>query len=155
LTEKFAAIDYFINVQKAGTLHLVDDGDNFQLGDIKISIVGYTGKGSDTCAYLIEQKGKRALYSLCDTISFVRYKDFSNLDLLITECGAFSYIPDEISFKDMISRLREVKPKKTIITHIEEIELNAWGEKYFDVVKKQYADVEFDYAYDGMKIKLP
>ena len=154
LMEKFAAIDYFINVQKAGTLHLVDDGDNFQLGDINISVVGYGGKESDTCAYLIEHNGKRALYSPCDTISFARYKDFSELDLLITECGAFSHVPDEISFKDMINRLREIKPKKIIITHIEEIELNVWGEKYFNDIKKQCQDVKFDYAFDGMKINL-
>ena len=31
LIEKFAAIDYFINVQKAGTLHLVDGGDKFKI----------------------------------------------------------------------------------------------------------------------------
>jgi phosphoribosyl 1,2-cyclic phosphate phosphodiesterase len=154
LMEKFAAIDYFINVQKAGILHLVDDGDNFQLGDIKISVVGYVGKGSDTCAYLIEHKGKKAIYSPCDTISFEQHKKFNDLDLLITECGAFSYVPDEISFKDMINRLREIKPKKTIITHIEEIELNTWGEKHFNDMKKHYKDVKFDYAYDGMKIKL-
>lgn len=154
LMEKFAAIDYFVNVQKAGTLHLVDDGDSFQIGDIKISVVGYKGKGSDTCAYLIEHKGKKAIYSPCDTISFEQHKKFNDLDLLITECGAFSYVPDEISFKDMINRCREIKPKKTIITHIEEIELNTWGEKHFESMKKEYPDVKFDYAYDGMKIKL-
>jgi len=154
LIEKFAAIDYFINVQKAGTLHLVDGGDKFKIGDVNVSVIGYKGKGSDTCAYLIEQNNKKALYSPCDTISFERYKDFQDLDVLITECGAFSYVPDEISFKDMIYRLREIKPKKTIITHIEEIELNTWGEKYFNDTKKQYPDIKFDYAYDGMKIKL-
>jgi len=153
LKEKFSAIDYFINVQKAGTLHLVGDGEKFKIGDINISVVGYKGKESDTYAYLIEDKGKKALYAPCDTISFERYKDFKGLDLLINECGLFSNEESEIYFGDLMNRLREIKPKKTVITHIEEIEVSAYGER-FKTAKKQYSDVKFDFAYDGMKIKL-
>jgi len=154
LKEKISAIDYFINVQKLVVLHLVDDGDKIKIGDMKISVVGYKGKQSDIYAYLIESKGKKVLYAPCDTISFDNYKNFSNLDLLINECGLFSGDKTEISFSALMERIREIKPKKTIITHIEEIELNEFGEKHFEKSKKQYPDVNFDFAYDGMKIKI-
>jgi len=154
LKEKIPAIDYFINVQKLAALHLIEDGDKIKIGDISISVVGYKGKQSDTYAYLIEGKNKKVLYAPCDTISFDNYKDYKNLDLLINECGLFTDDPTEISFGDLINRLREIKPKKTIITHIEEIELNDFGEKHFKSAKKQYSDVNFDFAYDGMKIKI-
>jgi phosphoribosyl 1,2-cyclic phosphate phosphodiesterase len=153
LIEKFSAIDYFINVQKAGTLHLVDDGDKFKIGDMEISVVGYKGKESDTYAYLIESNNKKVLYSPCDTINFEKYKNFKGLDLLINECGLFSNYKSEISFENLINRLREIKPKKTIITHIEELETSLFGE-HFKTAKKKYLDVNFDFAYDGMKIKL-
>ena len=51
-----------------------------------------------------------------------------------------------------MQRIREIKPKKAILTHIEEVEVNAWGEKYLEEMKKKYSDVSFDYAYDGLEI---
>ena len=53
-----------------------------------------------------------------------------------------------------MQRLREVKPKKTLLTHIEEVEVNVWGEKHLQKMKKQYSDVDFDFAHDGMGIKI-
>ena len=73
---------------------------------------------------------------------------------MINECGLFSDIPSEISFDALMKRLREIKPKRTILTHIEEVEVNIWGEKHFQKMKKQYSDVDFDFAYDGMEINI-
>jgi hypothetical protein len=75
--------------------------------------------------------------------------------LLINECGVFSYdkIKDEISFPALMERIRLLRPRRTVLTHIEEIEVNAWGWDYLDRMKKLYADVNFDFAYDGMEIE--
>ena len=135
-------------------MHLVEDGDKIKIGDVSITVVGYKGKESETYAFLIENNGKKVLYAPCDTISFDNYRNFKDLDLLINECGLFSDIPSEISFDDLMQRLKEIKPKKTLLTHIEEVEVNVWGGKHLQKMKKQYSDIDFDFAHDGMEIKI-
>jgi phosphoribosyl 1,2-cyclic phosphate phosphodiesterase len=152
LKKRFPVVEYYFNVQKTGILHLTEDGDEIKLGDYIIKVVGFKGKESDTYGYLIQNKNKSVLYTPCDTIRFDNYKNFIKLDLLINECGVFSNFPTEISFDTLMRRIREIKPKKTILTHIEEIEVSKFGERYLDKMKKQYSDVNFDYAFDGMKI---
>lgn len=162
LKERFPAIEFYINVQKTAKLHLVEDGDEIKIGDITITVVGYQGKASDTYAYLISEGGKKVLYSPCDTISFDNYRNFQGLDLLINECGLFSNDSgdikgkksSEISFSGLMERIREIKPKKTILTHIEEVEMKGRGEEYSQNMKNKYPDVDFDYAYDGMSIEV-
>lgn len=152
LEQKFPAIDYFLNSQKTGKLHLIEDGDRIKIGDITIGVVGYQGKDSDTYAYLIEKNDKKVLYAPCDTISFDNYKNFSDLDVLINECGLFSDVPTEISFEELMKRIREIKPKRSIMTHIEEVEINIWGEDYLQKMKEKYSDINLDFASDGMEI---
>jgi phosphoribosyl 1,2-cyclic phosphate phosphodiesterase len=154
LRQKFPTIDYLINSQKTGKLHLIEDGNRIKIGNITISVVGYKGKNSDTYAYLIEKDNKKVLYAPCDTISFDNYRNFSNLDLLINECGLFSDIHTEISFDELMERIKEINPKKSILTHIEEVEINIWGEEYLQKMKEKYSDVKFDFANDGMEIKI-
>lgn len=152
LQQKFSAIDYFLNTQKTGHLHLIEDGDRIKIGDITIAVIGYQGKNSDTYAYLIEKDDKKVLYAPCDTVSFDNYKNFSDLDLLINECGLFSDVPTEISFEELMKRIREIKPKRSIMTHIEEVEINIWGEDYLQKMKEKYSDINLDFASDGMEI---
>ena len=154
IKQKFPVIEYYINVQKTCILHLIEDDDKIKIDDISITAVGYKGKWSDIYAYLLENKGKSVLYASCDTIGFDNYKNFKNLDLLINECWLFSDISSEISFDALMQRLREIVPKKTLITHIEEIEVNIWWAKHFQNTKKQYSDVNFDFVYDGMEINV-
>ncbi len=152
LKKRFPIIEYYFNIQKTGELCLVEDGDKIKIGDVSITVVGYSGKESETYAFLIENKSKKVLYAPCDTVAFDNYINFRDLDLLINECGLFSDIPSEISFDTLMQRLREINPKKTILTHIEEVEINIWGENYLQKMKKQYPDINFDFAYDGMEI---
>jgi phosphoribosyl 1,2-cyclic phosphate phosphodiesterase len=154
LQKMFPAIDYYINVQNTAKLHLIEDKDKLRFGKISISVVGYNGKNSDTYAYLLEESNKKVLYSPCDTISFKNYINHKYLDLLITECGLFSKLDSEISFEEIIKRIRMIKPKKVIFTHIEEIEVKIWKEKYFLEQKKKYKDINFDYARDGQTITI-
>lgn len=154
LKEKFLAIDYFIKIQKTARLHLIEDGDKIKIGNVAVTVVGYKGKKSELYAYLIEQKEIRVLYSPCDTLGFDNYKNLPVLDMLITECGLFSGYPTEISFKNSMKKIEEINPKKVVLTHLEEVELNIYGEKHLEKMKKKYPNRNFDFAYDGMKIKL-
>ncbi|HPO06157.1 MAG TPA: hypothetical protein PLQ36_03530, partial [Candidatus Gracilibacteria bacterium] len=83
---------------------------------------------------------------------FQRYLEFPKLDLLINECGIFSDLSSEIAFADLIQKVREINPQKTIMTHIEEIEINIWGEEHLEKLKTQYQDLNIEFAYDGMNI---
>jgi phosphoribosyl 1,2-cyclic phosphate phosphodiesterase len=154
LKKHFPSISHFIDGLRVATLGEIEHGKSVRFENLKVTAVGYKGKDSSIFAYLLEEKNKRVLYAPCDTIHFEQ-KIF-NLDLLITECGLFSYkkIKSEISFPAMMKRIKRLKPKKTILTHIEEDEINAWGWNYLNKMKEQYADVDFDFAYDGMEIEV-
>ena len=54
LKQRFPAIDYLLNTQKTGNLHLIEDGEIVKIGNIIISVIGYKVINSDTYAYLIQ-----------------------------------------------------------------------------------------------------
>ena len=154
LKQHYPSISHFVEGSKVATLGEIEHGESVRLGNIKVTAVGFKGKDSSTFAYLLEEKNKRVLYAPCDTIH-LEQKIF-NLDLLITECGLFSYekIKSEITFPAKMNRIKLLKPKRTILTHIEEVEINTWGWNYLNKMKEQYGDVDFDFAYDGMEINV-
>lgn len=148
----FPSIDHYVDVKKTAKLHFIEDGDIFNFEEVKVEIVGYDSKNSDVYAFLFSDGVKKILYSSCDTISFKNYFKFTDLDYWVTECGIFTEVDSEISFDEMMKRIKEINPKKTILTHIEEIEVNNWGYTYMEELKEKYADIDFDYAFDGMKL---
>ncbi len=94
------------------------------------------------------------LYAPCDTIHLEQ--TVFNLDLLIHECGLFNYEKDqsEISFPALMERIRVLRPKRTVLTHIAEDEIKTWGWDYLDQMKQRYSDLKFDFAYDGMELEV-
>jgi len=152
LKQHFPSISYFTGRLKVATPGEIEHGNSVRFGNIKVTAVGFQGKDSSIFAYLLEEKNKRVLYAPCDTIHFE--EKIFNLDLLITECGLFSSRVHEISFPAMMERIKLLKPKKTILTHIEEDEIKELGWNYLNKMKEQYADVDFDFAYDGMEIEV-
>jgi phosphoribosyl 1,2-cyclic phosphate phosphodiesterase len=154
LTQHYPSISYLADHLKVADIHRIEHEESVQIGKVQITAIGYESKDSRVFAYLLEQDGKKALYAPCDTLSFKQR--IYDLDLLTNECGVFSYdkIKDEISFPALMERIRLLRPKRTVLTHIEEIELNAWGWDYLNRMKKQYSDINFDFAYDGMEIQI-
>lgn len=154
LTKFYPSLSYLVEVIKVARIEHIEHGQAVQIGDMRITAVGYKGKTSNIFAYLFEEKRKKVLYAPCDTISFEQ--KIYDLDLLINECGLFSYekIRTEISFPALMERIRLLKPRRTILTHIEEIELNIWGWNHFEKMKGQYPDINFEFGYDGMEIEI-
>ncbi|MBS3108143.1 MBL fold metallo-hydrolase [Candidatus Woesearchaeota archaeon] len=154
LKERFPAIIYLIDVIKVAKIHFVDDEDQIKFGKISVQVIGYNGKNSNYYAYLFEENNKRLLYAPCDTLHFKNYSNFKNIDVLVHECGIFSYdkVKTELSFPDMIQRFKEIIPVKTYLTHIEEVELNVWGLDYIGKMVKGYKRLSL--AYDGLTIEL-
>jgi len=156
LKDKYPLIDYYSNVIKVAKIKFIEDGDKIKLNGITINVVGYNGKNSDWYAFLFEKNNKKLLYSPCDTLHFNNYSKFRNIDLWITECGIFSHdkVKSEISFPDLIKRLKEISPKKTILVHIEEIELQRWGLDHLKELKEEHKDLKFEFAHDGLTLEL-
>lgn len=154
LKRHYPSISHFSDTLKVAMIQHINHTQSVQLGNIKITAVGYKGEHSSIFAYLLEESNKKVLYAPCDTINFEQ--KIYDLDLLINECGLFSYekIRGEISFPALMRRIRMLRPKKTVLTHIEEIEINTWGWHYLEKMKNKYKDISFDFAFDGMEIEI-
>jgi phosphoribosyl 1,2-cyclic phosphate phosphodiesterase len=154
LIKVYPAITYQLNTLKTAKLNLLKDRDVVTLGNFTIQPIGFNGPDSDTFGYLISKNNITVLYTPCDTILFEKYSEFKNLDLWLTECGCFSDFKHEISFENAIDRIEEIKPKKTIFTHIEEEEIKIAGWNYLQNLKEKYNKISFDFAYDKMEIEI-
>lgn len=148
----YPSIDFFINVKKCANITRIKDWDTINLGSISIEVIGYTEKDPHRYAYLIRENNKSILYLPCDTIWFE--KEVPKVDILIHECGIFSpEVKHELSFQDLLKRIDKAKPWKTILTHIEEIEM-VRHEKEIININQKYKDKNIVLAYDGMNIEL-
>ena len=154
LKEKYPIISYLINVLGVASLHLVEDGEIIDFGGTIVKVVGYNGKNSEIYAYLFKSQGKKILFVVCDSINFKREEEFKNLDLLVHECGMFSYdiIKHEISFPDMIKRVKGMSPNKTVLLHIEEVELKSHGFDKIKQLEEENKHLNTTFGYDGQKI---
>ena len=159
LTKVYDVLDYLEKNLGVVKTILFEDKEIININGINITSVVYDKEKSDIYGYLIEETNKetKVLYTPCDTISFNNFiPEIYNLDLLITECGIFNYeiVKSELGFPDMINRIKEIKPKKIILTHIEECEIQSFGIQHFNKLKEQHKEVNFDFGYDGQNIKL-
>lgn len=67
------------------------------------------------------------------------------------DMSCFQKVYFELSFPALMERVRLLMPRITVLTLIEEIEVNAWGWDHLGEMRKQYSDINFDFAHDGMK----
>lgn len=156
LEKNFPAIKYYVNTLNVAKINFIEDGDKIKFKKNSVTAVGYADKNREYYAFLLETNGKKILYSPCDTLHFSKYSKFKNVDIWITECGIFSHdkVKTELSFPNLIARLKEIKPKQTFLVHIEEIELQRWGLDYLKRLKKEYKDIKFEFAHDGLTLEL-
>ncbi|MBD3361271.1 MBL fold metallo-hydrolase [Candidatus Woesearchaeota archaeon] len=152
LKEKYPALIYLTDVLKLAKIQFIEHKKEIVLGDIKITPIGYQGKESEVYSFLFKKDNKKLVYAPCDTLHWKTYDIFCNLDILVHECGIFSYdkLKSELSFPELLKRIKIINPQKTILTHIEEIELNRWGLKKLDELKQK----NLEFAYDGLVIDL-
>ncbi len=155
LKQHYPAILFYVEEKHFGNINFLEHAQSIEINDYIITTIWYEWSNSSINWYLIEKDDKKVLYTPCETIQFQQF-DLSNIDVLITECGIFSYdkVKSEISFPNMIKNIKQLSPKKTYITHIEEIEVHKRWVDYLEYMKKKYNDVNFEFAYDNMTIKL-
>lgn len=153
LLKFYPALGYHVNVLRVCEVNIVEHNESIEINGIEVTAIGYQGSESNIYAYLIREGDKRVLYAPCDTISWKQ--EITNIDLLINECGVFSpEIKSEISFDELMNRIEKMNVGKTLLTHIEEIELNRYGWDYLKELKLRYSKIDFDFAYDGLTVQL-
>lgn len=144
---------YFEHIAKMCVVHKLEHNESVEINGHKVTAVGYEGDESSTFAYMVESENKKLVYASCDTIGF-NY-EIENVDLLINECGILSpEVDSEIKFENLMKTIASKSIRRTLLTHIEEVEVRRFGLEHYNQLKSDYKDIDFDYAYDGMEVEL-
>lgn len=148
----------------------VKDRKAIKIGKIKITPLDFRRKDRVRYGYLIEEKNvKRIVYAPCSTFNLFLDENYENLDMLIMEIGWFGdtektrkKLPkrhpwqDHISFEENLDIIKKIKPKKTILTHVDGTRHLKEDANYDFLLSqsKKYKNLNVEIAYDGMKIKV-
>jgi phosphoribosyl 1,2-cyclic phosphate phosphodiesterase len=162
----------FYEEKKYIKIKKIKDRKGIQIAEIKITPLDFKRMDRVRYGYLIEKKGKRVLYAPCSTFGLHLDEYYENLDLLIMEIGWFGKtkemrkkLPkehawhDHISFEENLKVVKKIKPKRTILTHIDGTRhLKVDNDYSFTVEQtKKYSEKlnsKIDIAYDGMEIEV-
>lgn len=143
------------------------DRKKFKIGQVVITPLNI-GRGKDRMryTYLIEKDNCRVVYAPCSIYGLKVDRFYENLDLLFIETGWFgdtqerrANLPkdhvwqDHVSFEENLDLVRNIKPKKTILMHLE-------GTRHFDYdqmkekIKPYDKELNLKVAYDGMILEV-
>jgi phosphoribosyl 1,2-cyclic phosphate phosphodiesterase len=156
-------LEYFERVGIA-RIHEVREGEPFQLDGMTALPFRMTQPG--LTAYILEQEFRRLVFALDDTKDWKPGTEFLNPDLLVPETGWFERDPEgriivlsghsirnvEASFGETLGIIERINPRKTVLTHIEQL----WARSYEDYLEleKKHQGHKLQFAYDGLRIKL-
>ena len=139
-----------------------------KIGNIKITGIFRSAemKSDNILVYVLEEGKKKIIYAPCDSKPLPEDERLNNADVLIIWCPFFegplknkfvigpkNPLRDELfSMEEIIGIIEKYKPKRTVLTHIEE----AWGKSYTDLKKleEKYKKYGIEFAFDGMKINV-
>jgi len=154
----------FFYYEKMGWMKIykVEDRKEIKIGKISIVPLSFRVPGKSRYGYLIKEGNKKVIYAPCSIWSMATDENFENADLLIIEFGWLgdtekirkekpktSSVHTHISFEEDIELIKRLKPKKTILSHIDYAD--------FDTAKKlilPFKNLNIEIAYDGMKIEV-
>lgn len=136
--------------QSLGYMDLIQSDETIKINDIQIEKIKLNNGFS--YAFLIEGNGKRVLYCPCHTKHLDATDNLMGVDLFITSKG-YSIICDDENTnfeRDTLPLIAKLKPKKTVITHIEETDKMSFDD--YMMLEMDLTDIEF--AFDGMAIEV-
>jgi len=164
--KRFGLEDNFEFFERAGIaiIHEVSEGEAFELDGVTLRSFRMAQPG--LTAYVLEQGSKRAVLAIDDTKGWKPGNQFSEPDVLFLETGWFERDPkgqeivppghwvrdEEASFEETLELIAQIRPRKTVLTHIEQL----WARSYEDYLslEKKYAAQNLQFAYDGLRIQL-
>jgi hypothetical protein len=160
----------------AGTwadIEILDDGDSRTVGDIDLthrSAPIHEGGENAISTLLLESDGASAFLSPDEN----RHLDLDSLpdvDLWVKETGYFTETPAgepivteeaernalaaEMTFEESLAQVREVQPRRTVFTEIEEAYRRSYGD-YWALAEKLREEEGLDvaFAHDGMELSV-
>jgi len=145
-------------------VNVMKKNEEVSIGKIRIKPIDLDN--SFAFGYMITEGSKKIAFVPCHAEKLKAKEELDGLDLLIMNLGFFTTdvkdykkIPEghqelrETGFeKDNLRLIRELKPRKTVLTHIEE----KWSRSYADYcrLEKEHKKDNLKFSYDGMKIKV-
>ncbi len=116
-------------------------------------------------AYLLTEKNERVLLAIDDTKNW-RTVDLAGVDLAVLGKGWFECDPEgslllpqghhvrqlEASFEETLGILKQLRPKRAVLTHIEEVNARSYDD-YLEL-EKQYREYNLSFAYDSMMVEV-
>jgi phosphoribosyl 1,2-cyclic phosphate phosphodiesterase len=152
------------------TVDLLDDGESRAIGDLEVTHVGAPIRegGDRTISGFLFEDGPKSVFVSPDENRHFDLDRLPHLDLWIKETGYFTETPDgrplvtqeaeetglqhEMTFEESMEQVRAVQPDRTVCTEIEELFRRSYDD-YRDLAG-QYADLNVEFAYDGMEITV-
>lgn len=117
------------------------------IGNISIERIPLTNGYAS--AFFITDVNKKVLYCPCHTKHLIIEERFIGCDLFICCMGEIDAEEDCTDFeKDTMIKISELKPKQSIMTHIEE----SLGLSYDDFIENEKTLENLKFGYDGMEI---
>jgi phosphoribosyl 1,2-cyclic phosphate phosphodiesterase len=167
--EKFCPMLFFFEKKGYIKINKIKDRVPVKIGKITITPLDFKRKDRVRYGYLIEQNGKRVVYAPCSVFNLVLDEHYENLDLLLMEIGWFgntkqmrAKLPknhpwhDHVSFEENLEIMRKIKPRRTILVHIDGARHLKKDTNHDFLLKqaKKHKELNIDISYDGMKIEL-
>ena len=146
-------IPNFFFYEKSGVIKVNTLIDPVIINNIKITTIPLSV--SDVACFLIEKENKKILLVPCHCNFLNITEEMKNADALIMNLGHMDELEGDLeqnktSFKHNLNLIRELSPKQTILTHIEE----DWKKSYEDFknIEDDYKEINLKFGYDGMGI---
>jgi phosphoribosyl 1,2-cyclic phosphate phosphodiesterase len=143
-------------------VYKITDRKEIKIGKLTIIPLSFRVPEKSRYGYLIREDDKKVFYGPCSIWNMTLDKYYENIDLMLIEFGWLgktkekrksepktSSIHDHISFEEDMELIKKLKPKRTILTHIDYTE--------YENAKKlirPFRNLSIDIAYDGMKIEV-
>ncbi|TMI24353.1 hypothetical protein E6H36_08730 [Candidatus Bathyarchaeota archaeon] len=131
-----------------------------------VSLRAYRMAQPGLTAFLVKAGKKRVVLAVDDTKGWVPSDQMVEPDLLVMEAGWFELDPrghvlvpenhwvrrSEASFDETLKLIKRIKPRQTVLTHIEE--MNARSYTDYLKLERKYEDLRIQFAYDGLRLKV-
>ncbi|MEW6295004.1 MAG: MBL fold metallo-hydrolase [Candidatus Diapherotrites archaeon] len=161
---KYSPSFFYFQKKEWMKINPIKDRKPVKFGSIKITPLNLKRDDRTRYAYLIEEKDKKVVYAPCSIYKMKIDSSYKNLNLLFIETGWFGdtkklratrkgSFPDHISFEEDIELIKKLKPKKTILTHIEGCNHTTY-DKVKKAIKPFIKENKIEVACDGMKLKI-
>jgi phosphoribosyl 1,2-cyclic phosphate phosphodiesterase len=162
--KRLALFENFQFFERMGIVkvHEIGQGEPLHVDGVRVRAFRMAQPG--LTAFLLQQGKKRVVLAVDDTKNWAPGDDLLEPDLLVIEAGWFERDPkgrvlvpknhwvrgSEASFEDTLRLVERIKPSRTILTHIEELNSRSYAD--YVRLEREHKDKNLQFAYDGLRV---